>query len=197
MRAQAPITAVHAAAYTIPTDAPESDGTLEWNATTLVIARVRAAGREGIGYTYADMAAAGLIRGTLAGVLVGADAWSTGARWIDMTRAVRNLGRAGICAMAISALDIALWDLKGKLTGLSLLAMLGASRDAIMAYGSGGFTSYSAGQLHDQLGGWASAGFRAVKMKVGREPTEDAARVAEARKAIGPQVELFVDANGA
>ncbi|HET7403306.1 MAG TPA: enolase C-terminal domain-like protein [Usitatibacter sp.] len=197
MRAQAPITAVHAAAFTIPTDAPESDGTLEWSATTLVIARVRAAGREGIGYTYADTAAAELIRGKLAGVLVGCDAWATGARWIDMTRAVRNLGRAGICAMAISALDIALWDLKGKLTGLPLAAMLGASRDAIMAYGSGGFTSYSTTRLRDQLAGWATAGFRAVKMKVGRERGQDAARVAEARKAIGPQVELFVDANGA
>ena len=197
MRAQAPITAVHVAAYTIPTDAPESDGTLAWNATTLVIAKVRAAGREGLGYTYADTATAELVRTRLSAVLLGADAWSTGARWIDMTRALRNLGRAGISAMAVSALDIALWDLKGKLAGLSLAAMLGNSRDAIMAYGSGGFTSYPSERLQDQLGGWASAGFRAVKMKVGREPAQDAARVAEARKAIGPDVDLFVDANGA
>jgi L-alanine-DL-glutamate epimerase-like enolase superfamily enzyme len=197
MHAEAPIAAVHATAYTIPTDGPESDGTLEWNATTLVVATVRAGGREGLGYTYADSATATLIREKLAPLLVGRDAWSTGERWIDMTRAVRNLGRAGIASMAISAVDVALWDVKGKLAGVSLGKLLGGSRDSVMAYGSGGFTSYSHAKLERQLGGWAAGGFRAVKMKVGRDAQQDAKRVAAARHAIGSAVALFVDANGA
>jgi L-alanine-DL-glutamate epimerase and related enzymes of enolase superfamily len=197
MRAQAPIAAVYAAAYTIPTDGPESDGTLEWNSTTLVVAHVRAAGRDGLGYTYADDSTAELIRGKLAQVLAGQDALATGARWIDMTRAVRNLGRAGIAAMAISAVDTALWDLKGKILGTSLCDLLGVARGSIAAYGSGGFTSYSMARLAEQLAGWATQGLHAVKMKVGRDAAADVKRVAKAREAIGAQVDLFVDANGA
>ena len=147
MRADAPIAAVRAQAYTIPTDAPESDGTLEWSATTIVLVRIRAAGREGLGYTYADGATALLIQEKLAPLLVGRDAWAIGERWIDMTRALRNLGRAGIGSMAVSGVDAALWDLKGKLAGLALVDLLGAARPAIPAYGSGGFTSYSIEQL--------------------------------------------------
>ncbi|HET9576474.1 MAG TPA: enolase C-terminal domain-like protein [Usitatibacter sp.] len=193
----ASITGVRAAAYTVPTDAPESDGTLEWNATTLVVAHVRAGGREGLGYTYADTATALLIRDKLAPLLAGADACATNARWIDMVRAVRNLGRPGIASMAISALDAALWDLKGRLLGASVIDLLGAARDSIAAYGSGGFTSYSPERLREQLGGWAAQGFGAVKMKVGRDAALDVDRVASARDAIGPAVRLFVDANGA
>ena len=197
MRAEAPIVAVQAQAYTIPTDVPESDGTLEWSSTTMVLARVRGAGLEGLGYTYADTATAALIRDKLAPLLIGRDAWAIGARWIDMTRAVRNLGRTGICSMAISAVDCALWDLKGKLIGASLVDLLGASRDGVEAYGSGGFTSYSLARLERQLSGWAREGLHAVKMKVGRDPIQDTVRVAKARQAIGNEVALFVDANGA
>jgi len=197
MRAEAPIVAVQAQAYTIPTDVPESDGTLEWSSTTMVLARVRGAGLEGLGYTYADTATAALIRDKLAPLHIGRDAWAIGARWIDMTRAVRNLGRTGICSMAISAVDCALWDLKGKLIGASLVDLLGASRDGVEAYGSGGFTSYSLARLERQLSGWAREGLHAVKMKVGRDPIQDTVRVAKARQAIGNEVALFVDANGA
>ncbi len=197
MRAVAPIAAITAAAYTIPTDAPESDGTLEWSATTLVVANVEAGGRRGMGYSYADTATATLIRDKLAPLLAGRDAWSINARWIDMVRAIRNLGRPGICSMAISAVDNALWDLKGKMLGAPLVDLLGASRDAIPAYGSGGFTSYSIERLREQLGGWAAQGLTAVKMKVGRDAAADPKRVAAAREAIGADVRLFVDANGA
>jgi L-alanine-DL-glutamate epimerase-like enolase superfamily enzyme len=99
--------------------------------------------------------------------------------------------------MAISAVDVALWDLKAKLLGRPLFKLLGAARDAAPVYGSGGFTSYSDRQLHDQLGGWAKQGIPRVKMKVGTHPEDDVRRVKVAREAIGPGAELFVDANGA
>jgi L-alanine-DL-glutamate epimerase-like enolase superfamily enzyme len=196
-RPTAPIAAVSVEAFTVPTDAPESDGTLEWDATTMVLVRIDAAGRRGIGYSYADTATATLIRDKLAPLLMGRDAWSINARWIDMTRAIRNLGRPGICSMAISAVDTALWDLKGKLLGVPLGDLLGAARDSIVAYGSGGFTSYTFERLREQLGGWARDGLTAVKMKVGRDAVADIQRVGAAREAIGPDVRLFVDANGA
>jgi L-alanine-DL-glutamate epimerase-like enolase superfamily enzyme len=191
------IESVRAAAYVVPTEEPESDGTLEWSATTLVAAHVRAGGRTGFGYSYADTATARLIADKLAPMLEGAEALDTGARYADMLRAIRNLGRPGICSMAISAVDCALWDLKAKTLGTPLARLLGACRDSIPAYGSGGFTSYPIARLRKQLGGWAEAGLRFVKMKVGRAPGEDPARVAQAREAIGPQTALFVDANGA
>jgi L-alanine-DL-glutamate epimerase-like enolase superfamily enzyme len=158
---------------------------------------VRAGGRTGFGYSYADTATARLIADKLAPMLEGAEALDTGARYADMLRAIRNLGRPGICSMAISAVDCALWDLKAKTLGTPLARLLGACRDSIPAYGSGGFTSYPIARLRKQLGGWAEAGLRFVKMKVGRAPGEDPARVAQAREAIGPQTALFVDANGA
>jgi L-alanine-DL-glutamate epimerase-like enolase superfamily enzyme len=183
--------------FTIPTASPESDGTYEWNATTLVTVHARAGGATGFGYTYADSATATLIADHLAAVVRGADAMSTEACWSAMIRSVRNLGRRGIAAMAISAVDNALWDLKAKLLEVPLMALLGQVRDAAPVYGSGGFTSYSVDELQAQLGGWAAQGIPRVKMKVGRDARADRDRVAAVRKAIGPRCELFVDANGA
>src|SRR3954471_22680336 len=194
--AQARIESIATASYRIPTDAPESDGTMEWSSTTLVTAHVDAAGGRGFGYTYASRAAALVIAETLAPVLRGRDAFDIAARWLEMVRAVRNIGRPGIASMAIAAVDAALWDLKAKLLQIPLVTLLGASRDAIPVYGSGGFTSYSIERLGEQLGRWAAEGMRFVKMKVGRAPAEDAGRVRSARAAIG-DCRLFVDANGA
>jgi len=194
--ADARIEHVKVAAYRIPTDAPESDGTLEWNATTLVTAHVAASGVQGFGYTYASRAAAVVIDEVLAPAIVGRDALDTGARWRDMVRAVRNIGRPGVASMAIAAVDTALWDFKARLLGIPLARLLGACRDAIAVYGSGGFTSYLRERLAEQLGGWAADGMRYVKMKVGRNPPDDPARVRAARRAI-ENCELFVDANGA
>src|SRR5262249_3139815 len=117
--------------------------------------------------------------------------------WEAMVRSVRNLGRPGIASMAVAAVDTALWDLKARLLGLPLLALLGAVRDRIPAYGSGGFTSYTDRQLREQFAGWVESGLRRVKMKVGRNPGDDLRRVRVARAAIGRGTELFVDANGA
>ncbi|TAK83434.1 MAG: mandelate racemase [Betaproteobacteria bacterium] len=185
------------AAYTVPTDAPESDGTLEWNATTLVVVSLEAGGRQGIGYTYADTATAKLIHERLLPLVQCRDPLDIPAVFHAMAVSVRNLGRPGIASMAISAVDAALWDLKAKLLGASLADLLGTARAAIPVYGSGGFTSYSAERLQAQLAGWADAGFAHVKMKAGRDPDADWSRVKAAREAIGPDCALFVDANGA
>lgn len=184
-------------AYTVPTDAAESDGTLQWTATTMVLVHISAGGKCGLGFSYADRATAGLIQDTLAPLVVGRDAFAIPGCWQDMVHAIRNLGRPGISSMAIAAVDNALWDLKAKLLDLPLVALLGPVRMRIPVYGSGGFTSYTEAQLGEQLGRWVSAGIPRVKMKVGREPARDVARVKAAREAIGPDAELFVDANGA
>ncbi|MGH6890438.1 MAG: enolase C-terminal domain-like protein [Rhizomicrobium sp.] len=196
-RAQAAISKISAGAYTIPTDSPESDGTIAWDSTTLVLAEIEAGGAAGMGYTYCDGAAAGLISKKLAEVLKGRDAFAIEAAWTAMADAVRNIGRPGITACAISALDTALWDLKARLLDVPLATLFGPARERVPVYGSGGFTSYTDRQIADQLSGWAAQGCSWVKMKVGREPARDAARVDVARRAIGAQVGLFVDANGA
>jgi L-alanine-DL-glutamate epimerase-like enolase superfamily enzyme len=191
------IRSLRASAYRIPTDFPESDGTLEWNATTLVLVEVKAGDQTGLGYTYADSATARLLNDLLASVIEGRDAMATSANWGAMVHAIRNLGRPGISSMAVAAADIALWDLKARLLDLPLVTLLGVSRDSIAVYGSGGFTSYAEARLVEQLSRWSEQGIPRVKMKVGRAPNQDVARVAAVRKAIGSDVELFVDANGA
>jgi L-alanine-DL-glutamate epimerase-like enolase superfamily enzyme len=192
-----PIEAVRVSSYSVPTDGPESDGTLEWNKTTLILVEVKAAGKCGLGYTYADTATATLIRDTLAKAAMQADAMSPSAAYASMWRRIRNLGRPGICSMAISAVDCALWDLKAHILNVPLVTLLGQVRVGAPIYGSGGFTSYSDQQLADQLSGWVEQGIRRVKMKVGRDAKRDIDRVKVARDAIGPDTRLFVDANGA
>ncbi len=192
-----PIAKVSVAAYAVPTDAPESDGTLAWDATTLVLVQIDAGGKQGIGYSYADTATARLIADKLAPLLERQDALATNARWRDMVVTIRNLGRPGICSMAIAAVDTALWDLKAKIFDVPLATLLGMARPAIPVYGSGGFTSYTEERLQQQLHGWAEAGMQRVKMKIGRDPEHDLQRVKAARAAIGDAPELFVDANGA
>lgn len=184
-------------AFRIPTDAPEADGTLSWDATTLVVAEVSAGGTNGLGYAYAGAAVAHLIEDVLGGLLTGEDAFAIPKLWDKMYGAVRNLGSRGIAANAISAVDVALWDLKARCLDQPLVEVLGASRDAVPIYGSGGFTSYSAERLTEQLSGWVeNDGCRWVKMKIGSNPEQDVSRVKIARRAIGA-VGLFVDANGA
>jgi L-alanine-DL-glutamate epimerase-like enolase superfamily enzyme len=194
---EAVIDGLRVTAHRIPTDAPESDGTLAWDATTIVIVRAYGGGQQGLGYTYADRSAATLIESLLADHVRGRTSMAVPACWQAMVHAVRNQGRAGLASAAIAAVDTALWDLKARLLGLPLVALLGAARDEVAVYGSGGFTSYPIEQLQEQLAGWAAAGLRGVKMKVGREPECDVARVCAAREAVGPEVELMVDANGA
>lgn len=188
---------VDVSAYSIPTDAPEADGTYRWTETVLVLVEVVAGSVTGLGYTYADTATAYFAHAQLGPLLVGHDAFDVPAAWVAMCRHVRNLGRPGVASMAISALDAALWDAKAKALGLPLFRLLGAVRDTAPIYGSGGFTSYTNEQLQRQLGGWAAQGIPRVKMKVGTHPEQDVERVRAVREVIGTRVELFVDANGA
>jgi L-alanine-DL-glutamate epimerase-like enolase superfamily enzyme len=187
---------LHAAAYRIPTETEEEDGTYSWNHTTLVLVEIQAGNRSGIGYTYADASVAGLIRDSLTDCVIGRCALDIRAIWNAMCRSVRNLGRAGLCAAAISAIDTALWDLKARLLDLPLVKLIGQTRAAMPIYGSGGFTNLSAAQLRRQLQGWVDAGLQRVKIKVGRDPAADIERIALSRETIGHGKALFVDANG-
>lgn len=196
MHGEAPIERIDVSAYRIPTETPESDGTLTWNATTLVLVEAHVGNVTGIGYTYADLATAGLIQNMLVPLVHGQNVMANGAIWATMVAKVRNLGRPGIAAMAIAAVDVALWDLKARLLDVPLVTLLGAARDAVPVYGSGGFTSYSIGELQRQLAGWVAMGIPSVKMKIGRDAAADLERIAAARTAIGDAAGLFVDANG-
>ena len=193
----APIESLVASAYEIPTDEPESDGTLAWEATTIVVVEARARGAVGWGYTYAHAAVADLVAGPLAGAVRGVDALAPQRAWAAMSRAVRNLVDGGLCRFALSAVDIALHDLKAKLLGVSLADLLGRWHEGVAAYGSGGFTSYSHDRLREQAAAWRRGGFQQVKIKVGRDPAADPERLAVVREAIGEGVRLMVDANGA
>jgi L-alanine-DL-glutamate epimerase-like enolase superfamily enzyme len=191
------VAGVTAAAYRVPTDAPESDGTFAWDATTLVLVEVEGGGERGLGYTYGDAAVAGIAAGALARAVEGVDVLDTGAAHAAAAAALRNIGRTGPGAMALSALDVALHDLKARALAVPLWRMLGAARDRVPVYGSGGFTSYDDARLRDQLAGWAAEGIPRVKIKVGRDPARDEQRLDVARAAVGDRVELMVDANGA
>jgi L-alanine-DL-glutamate epimerase-like enolase superfamily enzyme len=192
---------ITAAVYVIPTDAPEADGTLAWDKTTMVLASARAGTAQGIGWTYAAAAAHSVIAEVLAGAVVGRSALDVPGAAEARARAVRNIGRPGIAATAISAVDIALWDLKARLLGCSLAQLLGQARDSVAVYGSGGFTSYDDDQTREQLTGWvAKDHIPRVKIKIGENwgacQQRDLERVALAREVIGPDAELYVDANG-
>ncbi|MGJ5135271.1 enolase C-terminal domain-like protein [Bradyrhizobium oligotrophicum] len=198
MLSAVPIESVRVGAFEIPTDLPEADGTISWTSTTLVLVEASARGRIGTGYTFAHACIGRLISDTLAPLVEGADALAPERIWAAMQRAIRNLGRQGLAATAISAIDTALHDLKARLLDLPLCTLLGGVRHDIPIYGSGGFTTYSDDQLRRQLAGWVSEqGCAYVKMKVGSQPARDPHRVEVARLAIGERAELFVDANGA
>ncbi|MGJ4942027.1 enolase C-terminal domain-like protein [Bradyrhizobium sp. HKCCYLS1011] len=193
-----PIGRVRARAFEIPTDAPEADGTMRWNSTTLMLVEIAGGGKVGTGYTYSHRCIAGLIEEKLGPLVEGRDAFAPEAAWLTMQQAVRNIGREGLAATAISAVDTALYDLKARLLDLPLVSLLGSYRTEVPIYGSGGFTSYSDEQLRQQLAGWvAEQGCRYVKMKVGSQPDRDPHRAEVARRAIGDRAQLFVDANGA
>ncbi|MHA7985260.1 enolase C-terminal domain-like protein [Rathayibacter sp. CAU 1779] len=196
------VRSVRVSAYVVPTTfdgeaMPESDGTALWDSTGVLVVEVEADGCSGLGYAYTSPAALGVVRDVLAPIVIGGDLFHTPELFWTMARAVRNLGWRGIAASAISAVDVALHDAKARLLEVSLLDLLGVSRDRIPVYGSGGFTNYTDAQLEQQLAGWAERGIRAVKMKVGTDASADPARVRSARAAIGDDIGLFVDANGA
>jgi L-alanine-DL-glutamate epimerase-like enolase superfamily enzyme len=188
---------LEASAFKVPTDFPESDGTAKWDSTTLILVELRVGKISGLGYSYSHECCVPLIREKLFPIVREKNPLSLSARWNEMNSAVRNLGRHGIAMSAIAAVEIALWDLKAKILNLPLVKLLGAVREKIPVYGSGGFTSYSDKQLRAQFENWVGEGISMVKMKIGREPERDETRVKSARKTIGEKTKLFVDANGA
>jgi L-alanine-DL-glutamate epimerase-like enolase superfamily enzyme len=199
--AATPVTAVRASAYTVPTDAPEADGTYSWDSTTIVLVEANGGGMTGLGWTYAPAPVAALVEHMLGPAVQGIDVLDVPAAAAAMARAVRNPGRTGLASYAVSAVDCALWDLKARLLELPLHRLLGAVRDTVAVYGSGGFTSYGEDQLRAQLQGWAhDQGIPRVKIKIGQDGgtnvPRDLDRIRQARAAVGPDTELFVDANG-
>ncbi|GHF07556.1 enolase C-terminal domain-like protein [Streptomyces morookaense] len=193
---------VTTAVYTVPTDGPEADGTLAWNSTTLVLVSVRSGDATGLGWTYGAPATADVVAGQLAPAVTGRSAWDVPGAQEAMGRAVRNAGRPGLIAGAVSAVDIALWDLKARLLDLPLVQLLGACRQDVPVYGSGGFTTYDDAQQDRQLRGWTEElGIPRAKIKIGeawgKAEERDRHRITRARKSIGDGVELYVDANGA
>jgi L-alanine-DL-glutamate epimerase-like enolase superfamily enzyme len=195
------VTALETAVYVIPTDEPEADGTLTWDKTTMVLVRARAGGEQGLGWSYAAAAAQTVITEMLADVVTGRDAFDIAGIAEAMARQVRNIGRPGVAATAISAVDIALWDLKARLLGQPLTGLLGAARRDVPVYGSGGFTSYDDTRTRQQLSEWVDKeGIPRVKIKIGESwggnERRDLARAELAREVIGPDAELYVDANG-
>lgn len=187
---------VEIASYRVPTDEPESDGTLKWDHTEVVVVHVHAADAIGLGWSYASKASASMAADILKPAILGCSPMAIEQIWQEMNRRLRNAGRPGAGMMAVAAIDIALWDLKAKLLGSSLVDLFGSVREAVPVYGSGGFTSYTPQKLRKQLADWVRDGIPRVKMKVGRDPHADPGRVHAARKAIGEHAELFVDANG-
>jgi L-alanine-DL-glutamate epimerase-like enolase superfamily enzyme len=183
--------------FEIPCDLPESDGTIEWSKNHMVLLTLRGGEWEGIGYTYGHPSIAQLIKTTFSTFLKDADVFDITYILKKCVDAVRNDGLPGIAAHAISAIDTALWDLKAKVLGIPLCKLWGSAREKMPVYGSGGFTSYTEKELKKQFEGWQAKGITAFKMKVGREPNKDIARVKQARKAIGKEADLYVDANGA
>jgi len=194
---QATVEKVAVFAYTVPTDEPESDGTAEWDSTTMVVVELHGGDKTGVGFTYAPAAAGKLVEEKLADLVKERDAFAIGEAWETMAVSIRNAGRPGIGFCALSAVDLALWDLKARLLELSLADLVGGARNSAPIYGSGGFTSYSLERIREQLSGWVEQGIPRVKMKVSRHPDRDPERLDTARQAIGDETELYVDSNGA
>ncbi|MBT2387766.1 enolase C-terminal domain-like protein [Streptomyces sp. ISL-11] len=191
-----------ATAYTFPTDAPEADGTIAWDSVTVVVVEVRSGTTTGLGWTYAAADTASAATGLLRDRVLGRDVFDVAGAHEAMVRAVRNAGRQGMVGCAVSAVDIALWDLKARLLGLPLARLIGAVHETVPLYGSGGFTTYHDTHLATQLTGWVHGqGIPRVKIKIGESwgtATErDLDRVRRARRTIGPHAALYVDANGA
>ncbi|MEU6890516.1 enolase C-terminal domain-like protein [Streptomyces sp. NPDC046557] len=200
VRGDTPVRGLEARVLTIPTDGPEADGTIRWDSTTMILVEATAAGVTGTGWTYGAGAAADVVRELLRETVLGRSALDVPGAHEAMGRAVRNAGRPGLVAGALSAVDIALWDLKARLLGLPLAALLGRVRREVPVYGSGGFTTYDRQRLDEQLDGWRKQGIPRFKIKIGESwgncEDRDLARVEQARLAIGEDAELFVDANG-
>lgn len=159
-------------------------------------------GLEGFGVTYHEVggeATKMLIEKNIAPRIIGRDPFETEVIWADMFQYLRGVGRKGLMFCALSAVDIALWDLKGKITGLPLFRLFGGNETKIPVYGSGGWTSYTDEQLVEEMKGMVDSGYQMIKFKVGynggKSPLRDVERVRKVREAVGPDIGIMLDAN--
>ena len=141
-----------------------------------------------------------LIETTLKPLLIGQDPLQHEKLWEDMFWAIRGYGRKGMAFCALSAIDIGLWDLKGKIFNAPLYKLIGHYTETVPVYGSGGWTHFTEAELVREQAGFVERGFPRVKLKVGKDfgkaEAEDVRRLAAVRKALGDDVEIFIDANG-
>ena len=183
-----------------PTPYPEADGTLQWDATTAVTVTLEADGVIGLGWTYSSPAAAAIIEHHLSPAINGRDVADIEAGWQAMHRQGRNFGTRGLYMQAMSAVDIAWWDLKARSMRCALTTLLGRCHERVRVYGSGGFTTLTEPELAEQIDEWHRLGCTGMKIKIGesfgKRVDRDLRRVRRARGLAGPDVELMVDANG-
>ena len=171
-----------AASSKVPTDQPEADGTLAWEATTMVLVQVSAGGTTARVGPMRSAGCQAVVDSELDPVMLGADPMDVVGITEAMVRTCRNLGRPGLVSCAVSAADTALWDLKARLLGQPLTALFGRCLASLPVYGSGGFTTYSDAMTVTQLERWVGElGVRWVKIKIGESwgtaTTRDLARV--------------------
>ena len=156
-------------------------------------------GVEGLGMTYSSPGVKDVVESALMQILIGRDPMDTEKIWDDMLWKVRSYGRKGVALCAISAVDIALWDLKAKFLNLPLYKLLGAYTNSVPVYGSGGWTNLTKSELIQEMTDYVESGIPRVKMKVGKNfgncEREDIERVEAVRDAIGYDIALYIDAN--
>lgn len=179
-------------------DATRNVGTIGYAVTIVSLDN----GLQGLGITYHEVggeAVKEFILKTLRPVLLGRNPLENEVLWEECFHYVRGVGRKGLAFCAYSAVDIALWDLKGKMAGLPLYRMLGGVKRKIPIYASGGWASYSIDELVDEVKEMVRRGYKYVKVKAGvngdKSPNEDVRRIRAVRDAIGPDIGLMVDAN--
>ena len=155
-------------------------------------------GHEGLGVCQSSPGVRQVVESGLKGVLIGKDPFCIERLWEDMFWHVRGYGRKGIAFLAISGVDIGLWDLKAKALGVPLYRLLGPYAESVPVYGSGGWTNYSEVELVGEMTGYVEHGIPRVKMKVGKDfgksEREDIRRVAAVRRAVGDDVAIYIDA---
>ena len=193
------ITSAYARCYRVPLPAPWGSATHRITNHELIVTRVAAgSGEEGVGWAYTvgvgGTSAAALLSDDLLPHLAGREA-AAKAIWHDLWWQTHDCGD-GITRLALASLDIALWDLAAKAADMPLCTILGGRRGPVAAYGSGVNLHLPLPDLLAQVERWQSRGYRAFKIKVGREdPEEDVERVRAVREKIGARARLMVDAN--
>jgi D-arabinonate dehydratase len=194
---------VEALAISIPLRAAVADAVRRITHRDHLIVRIETEdGITGLGFTLgydASPAMASMVDTIYRPMLVGAEAFESGGLWSEMYRQSIQAGRRGAALRTMSAIDIALWDLRGIYARMPVMELIGVERTSLPCYATGGY--FREGQTHEELAaeyaGYAEQGFRAAKLKVGKySATEDAARMRTIRKALGDEFEILLDANG-